>query len=227
MVKLQICGSGGHYPYVLGLIKGLQNKGLKSKHLDTIHAYSSGAIIAVLFCLDVDIDSAMHHMHDNIMRDISKYKTGSVFRFLPVLKKHMLDYINRIGKKAYTKLNNKVCISNLTIGIGDSFLRQTEVTIFTSNEDLVNTCIASGFIPIYHHNIMLKHRGNYMIDAAIYRQNPDNIQINISRNMFRNLYPLFGSHLFITSDRQKVMDMYKLGISDSENIDIVISNTEF
>jgi len=215
MVKILVSGAAGHYPYLLGVARGLQLDNDYFSHANNdseIHAYSSGCVVALLLALNIDINLAMNCLQINILKDLNNTLLGSGFNFLIILKTRLLKFLNSFGEDIYLKANNKLFIY---ISYFKNWGLSSEIiSDFYNNEDLVDCCIASGFIPLYGRSILFPFRDKYCIDYAINFKPPEFIDINIKRNAVRDLNKIFGLYIFITSDYDKVKDMYQLGIED-------------
>lgn len=216
-MKILISGCAGHYLYLLGLIRGLQIRGpdfFDFKKVNEIHAYSSGCVVALLAVLNIDINYAMKNLQDNILLELNDCITGSAFNFLRILQKQLLLFLNSISKEIYKEANNKLFlyISYFTF----SGLSSEIISVFNSNEDLVDCCIASGFVPIYHVKPVFYYRGRYCVDYAIGYKPPADIKYNFKRDSVRDLTSVFGSYIFITSNYKKSRQMYETGILDSK-----------
>ena len=136
-MKILISGSAGHYPYLLGIARGLQLQNKKSNDLfkidetenseilketielkevfvlnnvKEIHAYSSGCVVSLMLALDIDINYAMNSLHLNILEEMNRFFLGSAFNFLKILKKELLLFLNSISLDIFKKANNKLFI---------------------------------------------------------------------------------------------------------------------
>lgn len=243
-MKILISGSAGHYPYLLGIARGLQLQNKKYNKLfeiedsniaeetieikevfvlndvKEIHAYSSGCVVSLMLALDIDINYAMNSLHLNILEEMNRSIFGSAFNFLKILKKELLLFLNSISKDIFKKANNKLFIY---ISYFENWGLSSEViSNFHSNEDLVDCCIASGFIPVYGKSILYSYRGKYCIDYALNYKPPVEVAYNFRRDAVRDLNKIFGSYVFISSNYNKVKDMYELGMKDSK-----LSHTHF
>lgn len=161
-MKILISGSAGHYPYLLGIARGLQLRSVKKpitnnlddpidifelNNIKEIHAYSSGCVVGLMLSLDIDISYAMYSLHLNILEEMNKCLFGSAFNFLKILKKHLLIFLDNLSEDIFNKANDKLFIH---ISYFKNWRLSPEIiSKFYSNEDLVNCCIASGFIPVY------------------------------------------------------------------------------
>jgi hypothetical protein len=231
-MKILISGSAGHYPYLLGIARGLQIKNNNTdrpseyfENIETckkfdlnkvkeIHAYSSGCVVALMLSLNIDINYAMNSLHLNILDELNKSVFGSAFNFLKILKKELLLFLDSLSKDIFKKANNKLFIH---ISYFENWGLSSEViSNFHSNEDLVDCCIASGFIPIYGKSVLFLYRNKYCIDYALKYTPPVTVKYNFRRDAVRDLNKMFGSYVFISSNYNKVKDMYELGIRDSD-----------
>lgn len=217
-MKILISGSAGHYPYLLGVARGIQlkkNNTVDEFHLDIveeIHAYSSGCVVSLMLALDIDINYAMNSLHLNILEEMNRSIFGSAFNFLRILKKQLLLFLNSISKNIFKKANDKLFIY---VSYFENWGLSSEIiSNFHSNEDLVDCCIASGFIPVYSTSILYKYRGKYCIDYALNYKPPVEVTYNFRRDAVRDLNKIFGSYVFISSNYDKVKDMYELGKKD-------------
>ncbi len=225
-MNIQFSGSAGYYPYILGLARGLQINNYSSKDFDKIYCYSSGATVALLFSLDIDIKFAMKTLHIDIELELNKSLVGTAFNFLNVLENNLISFLNNINTEIYKKANNKLHICLTKVSTNKYFIPDLSSEIineYYSNEDLAKACIASGFISFYSKNpfnIFYNFRNMKCIDSAIKRKVDDSIfEINITRNMFRdkyNFYRLgFNHFIFIGRDNKKIKKMYNIGVLDS------------
>ena len=65
-------------------------------------------------------------------------------------------------------------------------------------------------------SILFLYRGRYCIDYALNYSPPVEVKYNFRRDAVRDLNKMFGSYIFISSNYNKVKDMYELGILDSK-----------
>lgn len=221
-MNIQFSDSAGYYLYILGLARGLQIHNYSSKDFNKIYGYSSGAVVALLFSLDIDINFAMKTLHRAIETELNKSLAGSAFNFLNVLEHNLINFLNNMNTKIYKKANNKLHIFLTKVSTNKYFIPKMSSEIineYYSNEDLVKACIASGFISFYSKNpfnIFYNFRDMKCIDSVINRKEDDTIfKINITRNMFRdkyNFYRLgFNHYIFISRDTKKIKKMYDIG----------------
>jgi hypothetical protein len=213
-MKILVSGSAGHYLYLLGLMRGLQIRDFDFSKVSEIHAYSSGCVVALMICLNIDINYAMKNLHNKILLRLNKSIFGAAFNFLNILREELLLFLNSIDDKIYKKANNRLFIS---ISYLKNWKLSSEIiSFYYSNSDLVDCCIASGFVPFYNKIPIFSYRGNYCIDSVINYEKPIDIQYNFRRDTIRDLDSIFGKYVFITCNYKKSQKIYELGMADSK-----------
>lgn len=213
MIHIKFNGAGGHYSYLLGIASILQEY---FDLTDVIFSgYSAGCVPALLCCLDLDISNEFQKINVPLLKELDNYKTKAFFNFIPSLKKYLLLRFNEISNELYKRANNKM-YCNLTHfpNIETHIIRN-----YINNEDLIDSLMASGHVPIYNNCLFYKFRNNYYIDGGLSKLthylNPDYHQITISTDMYRNNF-LFSKY-FISSDLSYSVDLYNYGRQDILN----------
>lgn len=208
---IQINGCCGHYPYLLGILSIIQKK----YNLNDVifSSYSCGNIPALLCCLGIDIDLEFTLLNIPLLQELSKNTFGAFFNMIPVLKKYLLKRLNRRSLDIYKKANNRLII-HLT---HYPSLKICIVKNYTSNEDLINACMASSNIFLYSGSLFYKYRDMLFIDGGVkkdrFRMKCANF-VEIKSSKYRNIDSPF---LFISTNIRYSKKLFNQGKNDAIN----------
>lgn len=217
-MHIRFNGAGGHYSYLLGIAKVLQD----IYDLDNViySGYSAGCVPALLLCLELNIQNEIYNINMPLINSLQKYKTGAYFNFLPNLENILISRFNNISNELYLKANNRM-YCNLTHLFS---LKNHIYYNYKNNEDLISCVIASGHVPIYNNKLLYTYNNKYYIDGGVGKKIDNNCLfhfqekpiLEISTDMFRKHETYF---LFISSDIEYSNNLYYLGIRDAlENL---------
>lgn len=217
-MHIRFNGAGGHYSYLLGIAKVLQD----IYNLDSViySGYSAGCVPALLLCLELNIQNEIYNINIPLINALYKLKTGAYFNFLPKLEELLISRFNQLSNNLYLKANNRM-YCNLT---HLPSLKNHIYNNYKNNKDLVSCIIASGHVPIYNNKLLYTYDNKYYIDGGLAKKINKNCLFNISSmrlleistDMFRKHDTYF---LFISSDIDYSNKLYYLGIKDAlENL---------
>lgn len=212
-MHIRFNGAGGHYCYLLGIAKILQ----EYYNLDTVifSAYSAGCIPALLLCLGLDIQTEINNINTPLIKKLQICTTKAYFNFLPNLEYTLLKRFNNISNDIYLKANNKMYCNLTHIPSFKNHIYNN----YKNNEDLIKCTMASGHIPIYNNTLLYTYNNKYYVDGGLAPKinsdclfkNDDRI-LEIKTNMFRKLSTSF---IFISTDIEYSNSLYDLGICDA------------
>lgn len=203
-------GAGGHYAYLLGIASVLQNE---FDLRDVIFSgYSAGCVPALLCCLNINIEQEYLLLNIPLLKDLSNCMLKAFFNFIPYLKKHLLRRLNKHDKSIYKNANYRLYTHLTHIPSLETHI----LNKYVSNEDLIDSAMASGHIPLYNNSLFYKHRDQYYVDGGLKRDNMYECRnanfIEIKCDRYRQLP---GSFLFISTCLQSSKELFDLGRSDA------------
>jgi len=228
-IYINFGGACGHYSYLLGIAKILQDNFNLNEENIKFSGISSGCFPALCLCLNIDIDDMYNNVNIKTLNTIQQYNSKAFFNFSPTLKDNTLFYINNIGLDLYKNANNKLLCTLTHVPT----FKSNYYYDYNSNEDLIDCIMASGHFPIYSSKLFYTFRNKYYIDGVISKYTSNNnirtingINIDISCDMFRKIDT---SHLFISSCTNYSNSLYNLGKKDAlDNIEyfanIIVNN---
>lgn len=214
-------GCGGLYNYILGITKYIQQNYILPE--DTIFTgVSAGTFPMILLALDKDIDHAWENWNIPLLAAVKAYKTGSLFNWNKVCKKHSYDYL---PDDAHLLLKNKCHISVSRVNSLIKYKFDNEIiSEWSSKDDFLNCLVASGFVPLFDTKFSFKFRDNHYIDGSLTDGEPQIIPkyqkatLVIQYNMFRT-FP--KRYMWCSTNVEWVTKLFELGYQDAKDNDHV------
>lgn len=201
-IDIVIGGGGFNGFYVLGfnkIIKKLENKG----HLKVARyaGTSVGAICSVLIVCQIS-DDAILQLYEKI-KNVKEYFIN--------LKTHLQ---NILPENAYILCSNKVFISLTTF----PFLQNHIVSVYNSNDELIDACMASSCMPLLITNrLYYRFKDKYYLDGFLSRNLihfNDNAREQIIIQPHKIEYHFFNKFLPLDSS---IAGLIVKGAIDAEN----------
>ena len=205
-------GCGGMIAYYFGIAKYLQ----ENYDLNDIifGGVSGGSIVALFLNTKEDIKNIKKYT-DSICDNINNYKTGAVFNTLDILKNSLTEYIEeKKDDEFYKNLNN-----NFFVSITEFYPRKKNICYWESNNDLIDSIIASCSLPLLGKSLINYYRESYCIDGVflnnypiLYKELPVHY---ITPFQFRKI--INPAWFYIYGNKDWFEKLYKIGYNDATN----------
>jgi hypothetical protein len=163
MVQLAFGGCGGMYNYFLGVASIIQQEFELGNVL--FSGASAGCFPALLLALDLDIQEEFDAFNIPLLDETRTHALKAFGSWIPLTRKHTLE---RLAPDAY-KVAGKRCFFSAT---EVPRFRNHLLTNFESNEDMVDSMCASGYVSMYADHVALPHRGTRFVDGCLTNNSP-------------------------------------------------------
>ena len=162
--QLVFCGGGGKYNYSLGVLATIQ------KHFDLsdiiISGTSSGCFPAFIASSNLNAYNAFERYNIPLLATINKYTSGALGNWNKVVREHTNAYM---PEKTFLNVSNKLYIQLTEF----PNLKGSMINTWKSNRELLDTLMASSFIPIFDtFKLYETYNGKKYIDGSISNNNP-------------------------------------------------------
>lgn len=209
--KLFFDGGGGMYNYYFGIASVIQ-KQFDLTNIDLIGA-SAGAITTTLLASKLDFDDVFINVNLPLLNDIRECYTGSLFNFNYYARERLLA---SLPPDMYTATNLTICVTKLP------YFRTVKVNTWQNNEQLMDTIVASGFVPLFDTKLSTTIQGLNglsFVDGCLsdYTDIVDANTLFITKNMWR---PTNLNWFWCYPDQKWANTLYKWGKDDAtEHLD--------
>ena len=104
MKELCFAGSGGLYPYYLGIAHFIKN----NYDLDDVifTGLSGGCFSVIPLALDMDMDIYINDYHKSFIEDVSSCGYGGLYNLISICRKRLIEYLPDELDKINNKLNS-------------------------------------------------------------------------------------------------------------------------
>ncbi|OQR94031.1 Patatin-like [Thraustotheca clavata] len=149
-VQIGFGGCGGLYNYHLGIASILQ------KHFDLSNCVFSGASTLKSFFYGPNME---------LIKNANVKTFHGLRDWIPLTKQHLLT---TLSPDAYAKVDKKLFVSTTKV----PSLSNKLISSWTLNEDMVDSILATGHIPIYTNEIVKGFRGASYIEGSLFNNTP-------------------------------------------------------
>jgi hypothetical protein len=218
-IQIVFGGCGGKYSYYMGFAYVLQHR-LDFSNI-IFSGASAGSFIALCCSLNLDMKKIFEYHNMEMIDKLNNMYFGPYYNWYKVYSDQILSMLD---KEDHKKLNNRFSYSITEF----PSLNNEIISQWTSNKDLVNGLVASGFVPIYGKSFVKKYRGKNYIDGAISNKKPL-LYKNIPHIYMRiDRYRSFQKNeFFINCDKEYHYKLFNLGVKDAlDNFNNFVNSIE-
>ena len=212
------------FPYMLGVVSSLQERfgASVARDVEAIGGASAGTFGALLLATGVSSKRLHFDAHLDLVRSVAA-AGGPLLRWNDMVFDGFLAYLDDAAPDAFARASDRLFVSLSEVTA--SGVSKTRKSRFASNEDLVDSMIASSFVPFAYsarppycfHASRLD--GTYYVDASVQDPKPTPLPLDshprlvLHHRMFRADLPLVAP---ISCDVALVEARYAMGYEDAE-----------
>jgi hypothetical protein len=225
--QLACAGCAGMFPYMLGVTRSIQERhgDVVAKRIAAVGGASAGNFGALLLATGISAKALHEDAHLDLIRAVAR-RGGPLFRWNDCVFDGFLEYLGDVAPNAFARASGRLHISlSRVTGTGVRLERKTD---FSSNEELVDSMIASAFVPlaytyrppyVFHASRPAVQDGGWFVDASVQDPKPTPLPVDeyprlvLHHRMFRKDLPLVAP---ISCDESVVDGRYRMGYEDAE-----------